>query len=130
MTGKVLRKFFLYYRLVAEYFLPKTSDDQTYVLHLNYDKADDHVDNLRWATKAEMIAHFMHNPRVVASIKRAQDPTSKHKGRKLTTTKVRFIRRMLKNKKTRNSMIAKQFGVSQTQIKRIERGENWKNLHV
>lgn len=42
--GVVLRKYFFYYRLVAEYFIPKTADDQTFVLHLNYDKADDQVE--------------------------------------------------------------------------------------
>jgi hypothetical protein len=125
--GKVLSKHFLFYKLVAEYFLPKTSDDQTYILHLNFDKADDRADNLKWATKADMVAHFMTNPRVILAIKRMKEHKCKGNS-KLTAIKVTFIKRMLKSKKTRKRMIGKQFGVSETQIKRIQIGENWADI--
>ncbi len=129
-NGITIRKHFFYFRLVAEYFIPKTSDDQTFVLHLNYDKADDRVENLRWATKEEMMAHATKSPHVILAIQRMKEHKVKHKGRKLTAPKVLFIKRMIDTKKTRQSMIAKQFGVSCTQIKRIERNENWKNVMV
>ena len=44
---------------------------------------------------------------------------------KLNAGKVKIIKRQLKNNRTRISMIAKRFGVSDTQIHRIKRGENW-----
>ncbi len=129
-NGITIRKHFFYFRLVAEYFIPKDSDNQTFVLHLNYDKADDRVENLRWATKEEMEAHATKSPHVMLAIQRMKEHKIKHKGRKLTAPKVMFIRRLLKNKKTRTRIIAKQFGVSETQIKRIERYENWKESVV
>ncbi len=45
--------------------------------------------------------------------------------------KVKIIKRMLASpNKTRQKMIAKQFGVTATQIKRIQRGENWSKITI
>ncbi|HEY1055094.1 MAG TPA: hypothetical protein VGE24_08170, partial [Emticicia sp.] len=47
------------------------------------------------------------------------------KNYKLTETKVRMIKKMLQNENTRLKMIAKQFGITHTQLNRIRSGENW-----
>ncbi|MGK7396875.1 MAG: NUMOD4 domain-containing protein [Candidatus Cyclobacteriaceae bacterium M3_2C_046] len=104
------------HRLVAQYFLKKTSQDQHYVIHLDYDKKNNDVYNLKWATEVELIDHNNANPAVL------------HKrttGYKLTEPKVRAIKRLLKNNKTRLYVIAKRFGISHTQLNRIRSGENW-----
>ena len=67
--NKVLYRHRFLYKLVAEYFLPKTSDEQVYVLHLDRKRSNDHVDNLKWATKAEMLAHSRKSPYVIAARK-------------------------------------------------------------
>ncbi len=66
---KVVNKYLFLYKLVAHYFIPKQSEDQTYVLHLDYNRSNDDVRNLRWATKAEMMAHSRKSPRVIQAKK-------------------------------------------------------------
>ena len=41
------------HKLMAQHFLEKENEDQTFVLHLNYDKKDNRLENLKWATKRE-----------------------------------------------------------------------------
>ena len=53
-------------------------------------------------------------------------------GRKLTVTKVMLIKKLLAKPEqtTRLKMIAKQFGVSEMQIRRIKTGENWSQVKI
>jgi hypothetical protein len=130
--GKSISKCLFLYKLVAHYFLPKPSEEQTYVLHLDYSRNNDDVNNLRWATKAEMIAHRNNNPNVIQARKNLIEHNLKADGRKLTTTKVMLIKTILARpeQKTRLKMIAKQFGVSEMQIRRIASGENWGHIKI
>lgn len=128
---RVYKRFFIF-KLVAEYFITKTSEDQTYVLHLDYNRDNDDVRNLKWATREEMIAHGKKSPHVIQAKKNLIEHNRKSDGTKLTITKVILIKKMLQNpsRKTRLKMIAKQFGVSETQIIRIQKGENWGYIKV
>jgi hypothetical protein len=123
---------FFVYKLVAKYFLPKTSEDQIYVLHLDYVRDNDNVKNLRWATYEEKMEHYKKSPHVIKGRTKTIESKIKSDGPKLTATKVMLIKKMLKDPKgkTRGKMIAKQFGISQTHLKRIERGENWGHIKV
>ena len=67
-------KTFYIHKLVAELFLKKTSDDQQYVIHLDHNKTNNFVKNLRWASKDEMFAHQQTNPLV----KEAREKQSYH----------------------------------------------------
>ena len=120
-------KQYFYYRLVAESFLVKESEDQIFVLHLDYDRANDDLSNLKWATKEQMLAHAKKSPYVIQAKKNLLEHNRKLDGQKLTITKVMLIKKMLANpdRTTRLKMIAKQFGVSEMQIRRIASGENW-----
>lgn len=111
------------HKLVAEHFIPKESEDQIYVIHLNYDKLNNKVSNLKWATKREKELHQFSNPNW---------KNVGHKGGnfKLTEGKVKIIKRQLKNNRTRLKMIAKRFGVSDMQIHRIKTGENWGHVKI
>lgn len=106
------------HRLVAEHFLEQ--NDGVYVIHLNYDKTDNRVDNLRWATKREKELHQFSNP--IYKNRPKQITNSK-----LTETRVKLIKRKINdpNRRTRMKMIAKQFGISEMQLYRIKTGENW-----
>ena len=64
------------------------------------------------------------NPVFIESIK------NKKTSYKLTEGKVKIIKRQLKNKRTRITMIAKRFGVSDMQIHRIKSGENWGHVKI
>lgn len=112
------------HKLVAQHFLEKKEDD-IYVIHLDYDKKNNHVDNLRWATKREKELHQYANQEYL-------DSKPKRTYAKLTEGRVRIIKRKLAdpNNKTRLRMIAKQFGVSDMQIHRIKTGENWGSVKI
>jgi hypothetical protein len=130
--GKISNKHFFISKLVAENFIPKTSIEQTYVLHLDYKRDNDDVSNLKWATRAEMLEHSKKSPNVKEAFENLIKHNIKSDGRKLTVTKVMLIKKILAkpNQPTRLKMIAKQFGVSEMQISRIKSGENWGHIKV
>lgn len=127
--GKITNKSIFLYKLIAQFFIPKSSEDQTYVLHLDFSRDNDKVSNLKWATREEMLAHSRNSPHVKAA--RANRSTN-GKGGKLTETQViRLKKRLLDpNRKTRVKMLAKEFGVSEMQLSRIRTGENWGHVKV
>lgn len=132
IQGKLMHKHFFYYKLVARYFLAKISNDQVYVLHLDYNRANDFAGNLKWATKQEMLAHSKKSPHVIAAKKKLVEFNKERDGAKLTATKVQYIKKKLfdPKRKTRMKMIAKQFGISEMQLYRIKSGENWGHIVV
>lgn len=134
---KVLRgqtavyKHLLIHKLVATVFLPDNSDKQIYVLHLDYNKSNNRVDNLEWATAKQMIEHREKNPSVVRGhLRTVERKRQLGKGQKLTATKVQFLKRKLfdPNYKTRLPILARQFGISQQTLYRIKWGENWGHI--
>ena len=124
---KMLNSHLFISRLVAQYFIPKTSDEQVHILHLDYCRSNDHFSNLKWATEAEKLDHNRKSPYVVQAYKQRINQETARNGHKLTVTRVLYIKKLLANpkQKTRLKMIAKQFGVSEMQIRRIKSGENW-----
>ncbi len=119
--GKRISRQYYIHRLVAETFLPKTRPDCHFVVHLDYDKQNNSVFNLQWVTEEELNTHNNANPNVLKK---------RTTGYKLTESDVRVIKRLLKSRKTRLSMIAKQFGITHTQLNRIRSGENWGHVKV
>lgn len=130
--GKTVSKTLFIYRLVAQLFIPKQSDDQTHVIHLDYSRDNDRVSNLRWATPAEAQEHRKKNPKVMDIGRKVREYRIKADGRKLDSTKVIRLKKMLNdpNRKTRLKILAKQFGISEMQVCRIKRGENWGHIKV
>ncbi|MBK8443574.1 MAG: HNH endonuclease [Sphingobacteriales bacterium] len=126
-----LNKSYLIHKLVAEYFLPKEREDQNYVIHVDYNKMNNNVNNLRWVNRAEVSLHQENNPNIIAMReKRRLEPT--YKGHKLTATKVKMIKKLIfdPNRKTRMRIIAKQFGITEMQLYRIKSGENWGHVKL
>lgn len=108
------------HKLVAEGFTTKASENHKFVIHLDFDKQNNHFENLKWVTKDEMVEHNRKNPAVINKV-----IPKRTKNYKLTETKVKMIKKLLKNEKNRLKMIAKQFGITHTQLNRIRSGENW-----
>ena len=111
------------HKLVAMYFLEKEDKIQEYVIHLDYNKLNNHVNNLKWVTKDEKEAHFLQNPNYLAqkgSIKNA----------KLTENDVLKIKKRLKKGNVRLKLLANEFGITHTQLNRIRRGENWGHVKL
>lgn len=115
---KTRRTNSMIHRLVAQAFLPPPKKEQLFVLHKDRDRNNNHVTNLKWATKAEHLAHAMTGE----AWKKAYRATGRYK---LTEDRVRMIRRKISEGKTRMKMIAKQFGITDMQLYRIKSGENW-----
>jgi hypothetical protein len=130
--NNIKHKHCFFYKLVAEQFLPKTSDEQVFVLHLDRNRANDYVGNLKWATKAEMLEHSKKSPYVIEAKRKLVQHRIKSNGNKLTETQVIFLKRKLldPNRKTRMKILAKQFGVSEMTLHRIKTGENWGHIKI
>lgn len=127
--GKNKVETFYVHKLIAESFVPKHNPAQTYVIHLNYIKDDNRVSNIRWASKEELSEHQNSNPSVISDRKRLHEHNRLHHY-KLSEAEVKVIKRKLldPNRKTRIKMIARNFGVSEMQLYRIKRGENWAHV--
>lgn len=122
-----------FYKMVAEKFLIKQSENQKFILHLDFERSNDDVRNLMNATREEMLAHSAESPHVIAAQKKfIEGRFGTDAASKLDSTKVMHIKKLLANpnRKTRKKMIAKQFGVSVMQIRRIETGENWSQVEI
>ena len=121
--GKTLNRYV--HKLVAEQFVNHEHPDQTFVIHLDHDKQNNYYQNLRWVTKDAMIEHNRQNP----YLKNRTLPRQT-RNYKLTESKVKIIKKLLLNDKNRLKMIAKQFGITHTQLNRIRSGENWKHVTI
>lgn len=124
-------KTFYIHKLVAQYFIPKESDEDTFVIHLDYNKTNNFEENLRWADKRAMEIHQQSSPYVLQS-REERKHRKPRKGHKLTSTDVIRIKKKIfdPNRRTRMKIIAKQFGISEMQLYRIKSGENWGHIEV
>jgi len=131
-NNKRTQKAILLYKLVAELFIPKTSEDQLYVIHIDRKRDHDHVRNLKWVNYEEKMQHYKTSPHVIAAHKKVTEFNRRADGKKLTETTVIRLKRILldPNRKTRMKILAKQFGVSEMQLYRIKSGENWGHIKV
>ncbi len=120
----------LVHRLVAEYFLLKPKSDQTIVAHMDFDKLNNKSVNLKWMTPEENYAHQQQSPIVIAERNDRQTNPLKHPSySKLTVTKVMLLKKLLNEGKPIKSLV-KQFKVTDTQILRIKRGDNWGRIEA
>jgi len=112
------------HKLVAHYFLPEPNPGQNYVIHYDFDKQNNSVKNLQWATNEQMQQHQNYNPRVQRARKNRPKRT---KGQKLTDKQVKRLKNAINdpNRKRTYRQIAKRYGISEMQLYRIKSGENW-----
>lgn len=119
---------FLIHRLVAEYFVDKPTPDHTIVAHLDFDKANNHYSNIRWMNAKEHLVHREMSPRVIQARKdRIGIHNLNSKQYKLTIPKVRVIKKRI-NQGVTLSSLSKKYNITQTQLLRIKRGENWSTI--
>jgi hypothetical protein len=112
------------HREIARLFLKKPAVKYKYVVHLNHNKLDNSVKNLKWATLDEMIEHQQDSPAKIA-YKKVQ--ANRKVGLKLNAEQVKGIKKVLNNK-NRNvtiKQLAEKYGVSEMTMYRIKSGENW-----
>ncbi len=123
-SGK--RRNFYLHKLLAKAFMKAKLNEKT-VLHLNHDKTDNRLNNLKWATHAQRYAHQKTSP---MDIKRRTSGERHYT--KLSYAEASVLKKKLLDpkRKTRLKVLAKQFGVSEMQLHRIKTGENWGDLKV
>jgi hypothetical protein len=120
----------LIHRLVADYFLPNPTSKQTIVAHLDYDKLNNRVSNLKWMTPEENYEHQKNSPHVINDKLQRQERQQSNPNRaKLTVTRVMLLKKLLNEGKPVKQLV-KLFKVTDTQIIRIKRGENWANIQA
>jgi len=115
----------LIHRLVAEYFCKPKSPKHTVVSHLDYDKMNNKASNLKWMTPEENYKHQQSSPFVIAEKRDRVTLYKDHpRGAKLTVEKVADLKKALNEGKKIKALV-KKFKITDTQILRIKRGENW-----
>lgn len=125
IKARIINYSTLVHRAVASVFCHKPSEAHNIVSHLDFDKENNKIHNLRWMTKEENIEHQKTSPAVIASKEtRLFNPA---KAGKLTVTRVMLLKKHLALGKPM-AYLVKTFKVTETQIYRIKRGENWANI--
>lgn len=128
LKQRTIHHHFLVHRKVAEIFIPKESEDQTIVAHLDFNKQNNKSSNLKWMTPEENAKHQQKSPYVIAE-QNIRKTRKRKSGAKLDVTQVMLIKKQLK-RGIPNRRIAKNFNVSEMQIHRIKTGENWGHIEV
>ncbi len=120
----------LIHRFVANYFLKKPIARQTIVAHLDHDKLNNRASNLKWMTPDENYEHQQNSPHVIKEKQERRHRRKEHsKATKLSVTKVMLLKKLLNQGKPMKQLV-KQFKVTDTQIFRIKRGENWADIEA
>ena len=111
----------------SEIFIQVLNKKWTYnpnEINLDYNKLNNHISNLKWATKREKEIHQFSNP----DYKKPEKLTTA----KLSENDVRRLKKILNdpNRRTRLKIIARRFGVTTMQLRRIKTGENWSHIEA
>ena len=119
----------LIHRLVATYFLSPPTEQQTLVGHKDYEKLNNKASNLKWMTPEENYAHQQKSPFVIKEKSQRKRVPENTKVAKLSITKVMLLKKLLNQGKPIKQLV-KQFKITDTQIFRIKRGENWGSIQA
>jgi hypothetical protein len=115
------------HRELAKLFLKRPSIKHKFVIHINHNKLDNSIRNLKWATLDEMIRHQQRSPAKIAYKERQ---ANREVGLKLTAKQVRRIKDLLNKKERRVTIkqLAEKYEVSEMTMYRIKSGENWARI--
>ncbi|OFX18124.1 MAG: hypothetical protein A2033_03635 [Bacteroidetes bacterium GWA2_31_9] len=112
------------HKLVAEEFVPKNSKDDTVVIHLDWNKVNNHYQNLQWTNRDESYKRI--HSRLLDDRRTKGRIVTKSK---LTAEDVKILKTML-NRGVRQNVIAKLFCISEMQVSRIKRNQNWSDIEA
>jgi hypothetical protein len=120
LSAKNKSKSFLVHRLVACHFIP-ADPVRPLVNHKDGSRTNNAVENLEWCTQSENLLHASRLGRMT------HNRGERCGTAKLTEDDVRWIRVWL-GEGFSQQRIADAFGISQSQVTRINRGLDWKHL--
>ena len=115
-----VQKTYLVHKLTAQAFVLKTSSECTHVIHLDWNPKNNYFKNLEWVTREVSYLRVSNYLRE----KNRNNPIKLITYSKLKAEDVKHIKSML-SRGVRQNLIAKMFCISEMQITRIKRGENW-----
>jgi predicted DNA-binding protein len=119
----VYRKRVTYYihKLVAEYYIENDDpENKKVVIHIDNNRQNNYFENLKWTTGKET---FWHTEKFNDNL-RKKFRLNKTSSAKIKRKDAYLIREMIENGIAQNK-IAKIFNLSEMQITRIKRNENW-----
>lgn len=119
-TRKSKRKYYVH-KLVAQIWIPKPSDKHNFVTHLDGNLRNNHISNLEWHTRESLTEKHRE---ITKLNKKDSKRTNVIRNSKLTESDIRHLKSMLERGVVQ-SKIAKLFCISEMQVTRIKRGENW-----
>lgn len=110
---------FLVHRLVAQAFI-ENPDNLPNVNHIDNNKLNNNVENLEWVTQSRNCYHAFD----VGANKHGIE----HHNSKFSEEQVRDIKKLLEKGELSQRAIARMYEVSQTTIRMIAIGKNWRRL--
>ncbi len=117
------KKTFLVHKLVAEMFVNKNNKNQVIAIHLDWNKKNNYYKNLKWVTKEQAYDRIMPRLKEINKIKNKGIVRNS----KLKPEDVAVLKSML-SRGVKQNVIAKLFSISEMQVTRIKRGENWARI--
>jgi hypothetical protein len=119
-----VKKTHLVHKLTAEAFVNKPSTDYSIVIHLDWNPKNNYYKNLEWVSRemsSKRIAEYLreqrkNGPKIVTYSK-------------LKPEDIKVLKSMLQ-RGVKQNLIAKMFRISEMQVTRIKRGENWGEVTV
>lgn len=130
INSKGKSKALFVHNAVAEVFLKKRHAKCDHVIHLDHNKANNEVSNLKWVTQKEQIEHNKQSPKVREAIARKIHTGATAK--KLDEKKVIRLKKELWDPKRKLTMkkLAEKYGIAEMNLYRIKSGEMWFHVHV
>ena len=113
----------LVHKLVAETFISRPTKESIHVIHKDWNKRNNCVDNLAWVTTSEMNKRMFDEYRERNKARGLKIISHS----KLKEKDVAHLKGLIKQGIPQNQL-SKLFCISATQVKRITRGENWGHI--
>lgn len=118
------------HQLMGALFLKKHNPKCKFVIHLDHNKKNNLLSNLKWATPKELAEHTKKSPHVLNSIKHRV--YNGYTAKKLNEKKVIQLKKELWNpeRKLTFKQLAAKYDIAEMNLYRIKSGEMWYHVHV
>ena len=115
---------------VATVFIKKPNSKCIKIIHLNYDKTNNAISNLKWVTSEEYFIHRAKNKHSTAAL--LAKVALKNMSKKLDEKKVIQLKKEIWNPKRKVSLkqLADKYGIAEMNLYRIKSGVFWYHIRV